>query len=83
MNVIMSPSTDITDEELDAQLAMIIRAQAERGRTAVRDAIDRQFPDVPTERLKASTGRLAQRGFAVSDADWHQYRRDLLAGGKG
>ena len=74
LNVITQSADDMTDEELDAQLAMIIRAHADRGTTAVRKMIDEQFPEVPETRLRASTHRLAERGFAVSDGEWRRHR---------
>lgn len=75
MNIVWQGTEGMSDEELDAQMAMIIRAQSEFGATAVRRAIDAQFPDVEESRLKASTARLAQRGFAVSDAEFRAYKK--------
>lgn len=74
LNVIVQSTEGMTDAELDALLAMIIRAHADRGATAVRKLIDEQFPEVPEPRLRASTRRLAERGFAVGDADYRRYR---------
>jgi len=73
MQITILPSSDMSDEELDANLVMIIRAHCDRGTKAVRTMINEQFPDVSEKRLKASTARIAQKGFVVNDAEWRRY----------
>lgn len=75
MHVTVLPSSDMSDEELDANLVMIIRAHCDKGAKTVREMINEQFPDISEKRLKASTARIAQKGFVVNDAEW---RRNLI-----
>jgi hypothetical protein len=76
MKIVVKPADGISDDELDAQLANIVRTKHERGAAQVRRMIRERFPDIPEERLQASTGRIAKIGFSISSVESWKAMRD-------
>jgi hypothetical protein len=76
MKKLVNPVDGMSDDELDAQIEKVIRTMHDLGVVQVRRIIRDLFPDIPEERLQASTGRMAKIGFSMSSIESWKALRD-------